>query len=256
MFWYNFIGGVMFDDSLNIVDVVSSMSSFLLLKDCGIKNNIICLPLCLAIGNLNDDCIFNRDILKKYNSSLNNTNFISEFDNLKKLVENDFLIRVWTSHYDVNDYCLLLLICNLFSDKNISVIFVDDLDSNLESLSCCSKSEVEKLKNMGHVLLKKEILEYSNEWKNVINNNKELRYMSDGNVLSCDIDLFDRDIIKRLDGVGKIYIYKFVADLLTNPILPHLRYPDFLYIYLTNRLENMNIVNSYIIDNKRYIDSY
>lgn len=50
--------------------------------------------------------------------------------------------------------------------------------------------------------------------------------------MSCNVDKFDEDIIDRLERAGKIYIFKLVADLMGNLIIPYAMYPEWIYIYL------------------------
>ena len=52
----------------------------------------------------------------------------------------------------------------------------------------------------------------------------------------------------------KIYIYELVADLMGNPIISHVMYSDWIYIYLINQLEEKGIIKSFIIDDKKYIE--
>mgnify|MGYP004576253699 FL=1 len=78
--------------------------------------------------------------------------------------------------------------------------------------------------------------------------------MINGTVVSCNIDKFDEDIIDRLERTGKIYIFKLVADLMGNPIIPYVMYPEWIYIYLIERLEKIGIIKSSIIDDKKYVE--
>lgn len=78
--------------------------------------------------------------------------------------------------------------------------------------------------------------------------------MINGTVVSCDIDIFDNEIMDRLKKKGSIYIFKLVADLMANPIIPRVVYSDWIYIYLINRLEEKGIIKSVVIDKKKYIE--
>lgn len=78
--------------------------------------------------------------------------------------------------------------------------------------------------------------------------------MINGTVVSCNIDIFDSEIINRLEKTGKTYIFKLVADLIGNPIFPYVVFSDWIYIFLIERLEKNNRIISSIIDNKKYIE--
>ena len=78
--------------------------------------------------------------------------------------------------------------------------------------------------------------------------------MINGKVKSCDIDRFDNNIVERLEKIGKTYIFKLVADLIGNPIIPYVMFPDWIYIYMIERLENIGKIKSDIVDGKKYIE--
>lgn len=238
----------------DIIEIVSSDSELGLLKRGENENIKVCLPLSLCIGKLDSVTPFNRKNLSQYNRKDISYDFTDDFDKLKELVKNCKIIRVWSSHLDCDDYCLLLLICYLYKDKTISVVFSEEIDWGAITLGCVSEKELSKLEKMEHILTDLQKEDYCNEWKRVVNDNKELRYMLNGTVISCDIDVFENKIIDRLKIIGKIYIFKFVADLMGNPIIPRVMYSDWIYIYLINRLEENGVIKSYIIDNKKYIE--
>lgn len=243
-----------FDGNNNdIIEIVSSDSELGLLKQSGNKNIKVCLPLSLCIGKLDSLTPFNRNVLLEYCKSDLLYDLTDDFNKLKEYAKDCKKIRVWSSHLDCDDYCLLLLICYLFKDKEISVIFSEELDWEATTLGCVSEEEICILEKKEHILTRRQKENYGNEWENVVNDNKELRYMLNGKVISCDINNFDNEIIKRLEKNDKIYIFKFVADLMVNSIVPNVMYSDWIYIYLINRLEEKGIIKSSIIDNKKYI---
>lgn len=159
-----------------------------------------------------------------------------------------------SSHLDSDDYCLLLLMCYLFQDKEIGVIFSEEFNWYSTTINCVDQKDVPELEKREHILTKWQKEELSNEWKKIVNDNRELRYVINGSVVSCDIDRFDNEIIDRLEKKGKIYISKFVADLMLDPIIPYVIFSDWIYIYLIERLENIGRIKSYIIDDKKYIE--
>ena len=231
-----------FDGTNNdIIEIVSSDSALGLLKRSGNENIKVCLPLSLCIGKFDDYKPFNRKNLFEYYKDSNLYDFTDTFNILKDVAETCNKIRVWSSHLDCDDYCLFLLICYLFQDKEISVIFSEEFNLSITTVTAIGEKDVSKLEKQDHILTKKQKEYYCNEWKKIINDNKELRYMDNGKVVSCNIDNFDNVIIDRLNKTGKIYIYKLVVDLIGNPPTPYVIYSDYIYIYLIERLEKKRI---------------
>lgn len=238
----------------DIIEIVSTDSELGLLKRGENKNIKACLSLFLCIGKLDSVTPFNRKTLLQYNEKNISYDFTDDFNELKELVSNCKKIRVWSSHLDSNDYCLLLLICYLYKDREISVVFSEEIDWEATSLTFVSEEELPQLERKEHILTKRQKEDYCNEWEKVVNDNSELRYMLNGTVVSCNIDIFDNEIINRLDKTGKIYIFKFIGDLMANPIIPRVMYADWIYIYLIHRLEKNGQIKSFIIDEKKYIE--
>ncbi len=236
------------------IEIVSSESALKLLKRSGNENIIVCLPLLLHIGKLDSLTPFNRQELSKYYAVNHSFNFNDDFNKLKEIVNNCIKIRVWSSHLDSDDYCLLLLICYLFHDKNISVIFSDESDLYALTITALSEKEICDLKKREHILTKLSKDDYCNQWKKIVKENKELRYMVNGVVISCDVDYFKREIIDRLEKSGKTYLFRLITNLMTNPPIPNISFPDIFYKYLIERLEKEGIIKSFIIDGKKYVE--
>ena len=244
-----------FDGTNNdIIEIVSSFSALGLLKRSGNENIKICLPLSLCIGKFDSYIPFNRKNLFQYYKDSNSYDFTDTFNKLKDIAKNCKKIRVWSSCLDCDDYCLFLLICYLFQDKEISVIFSEEFNLNTTTVTAVGEKDVSKLEKQEHILTKKQKEYYCKEWEKIINDNKELRYMDNGKVVSCNIDNFDNVIIDRIGKKGEIFIYKLVADLIGNPPIPYVIYSDYIYIYLIERLEKKGLIKSSIIDDKKYIE--
>ena len=243
-------------DGINdsVIEIVSSYSELGLLKRSGNENIKVSLPLSLCIGDLDSLTPFNRKVLSKYYKGNILYDFTDVFNELKEFANNCKKIRVWSSHLDSDDYCLFLLICYLFQDKEISVIFSEEFDWCATSLSAISEDEVAELENREHILTNRQKEDYCNEWEKVVNDNSELRYMLNGKVVSSSIDIFDDEIIDRLEKMGKINIFKFIGNLMAIPIIPNVIYSDWVYAYLIERLEQIGRIKSNIVDGKKYIE--
>lgn len=236
------------DSNDNIIEIVSSNSALELLKRSGNKNIKISLPLSLCIDEITKTKPFTRDICGV------TYDFNNDFKELNDISKNCKKIRVWSSHLDSDDYCLFLLICYLYQDKEISVIFTEELNFGATTICSVRESEIKELEKREHILTKQEKEDYANEWENVVKSNKEIRYMINGTVVSCDFANFENKIIDRLEKNRKIPISKFIADLILNPVIPRVIFSDFIYTYLLERLEKVGKIKSYIIDDKKYIE--
>ena len=232
----------------NIIEIVSTKSALQLLKKSGNENIKISLPLSLSVGKLSSTYPFARNV-DGISYDLND-----DFEKLKKISNECQKIRVWSSHLNCDDYCLLLLICYLYSDKEISVIFGEELNWHITTIDAITEKEILKLEKREHVLSKSQKEEYCNEWIEIVNDNEELRYMINGKVVSCNYDYFSNKIIEILESTGKISLNKFVTDLMIKPIIPNVVYSDWVYIFLIERLEKRGKIKIEIINNEKYIE--
>ena len=113
--------------------------------------------------------------------------------------------------------------------------------------------EIKELLKKEHILKQYEIDQYKEEWKKIVDENTELRFMVNGSVKSVDIDYFDAEIIERLRILGEINIYSLVADLMIKPIVPFVHYSDYIYLYLINRLIDSNFIKRIQKGNKIFV---
>ncbi len=238
----------------NIIEILSSNSALKLLENSGNKNTKICLPLSLSIGKFNSIIPFNRSILSEIYKIKDSYDFTKQFNELKSISNNYQEIRVWSSHLDSDDYCLFLLICYLFKDKTISAIFSEEVNWGFTTICSVSKDQIQELEKREHILTKWEKEHYSNEWQKVVNSNKELRYMINGTVVSCNFNNLNSKILNRLKQTGKISIPKFIANLMINPIISYVIFSDLVYNYLIERLENIGKIKSFVINDEKYIE--
>lgn len=218
-----------------IIEIVSSDSAYGLISRLN-DNLKVCLPLSLNIGKLDGLKDYNRKELLKYNKDILETEFSKIIDKLKDYVKNAEKIIVWSSHFDSDDYCLLLFICNLFIDKEISVIYSDEFNFSATTLSMLSIDDLKNYEYKEHYLKKYEKEDYVREYNKIIKENSELRYMINGKVISCSIDYFEEEIIKRSKNIENITFNKLVANLMIEPIIPKVIYSDWIYKYFVEEL--------------------
>lgn len=257
----NFFNTTDFDsENFDVIEVVSSDSELGLLKRSGNKNLKIFLPLCLCIGKLDGMNVLKRNELEKYinleGKKLfeNGFDFKYEYDKFLEYANKASKIRIWSSHLNCDDYCLLLYLCYILKDKNITVIYSEELNWEATTLGCISEEELKILEQKEHSLKKWEQEYFSNEWLRLIRDDSELRFMVNGQVISCDIGYFDNDILQRLEKLGKVKIYTLVADLMANPIIPYVRYSDWIYVYLINRLISNKLIEKSFENNIMYVE--
>lgn len=235
------------------IEIVDSFSISFLLEQSGNDNIKFCFPFSLDIGKLKGIDNFDRSELKEYIKLDLNYNFKDIFDELSKYLNEANKIRVWSSIYDAEEYCLLLFICHHFKDKNISVIFSNELrDAN--RINCLDKDEIKEIYNKEHILSDLEKEKYNKEWIKIINSNKELRFMNNGVVQSVDINYFDNVILERLNKLGKVEKRKLIMDLISNPIVDKCQYADFILEYLIDNLIKKGLIKCTIEDNIEIIN--
>lgn len=201
----NFVG-----EDTDIIEIVSSDSAMGALKNAGIKSIRVCLPLLLSFGDLCDLEKYSRDDLRKLYDIFdcfpfeNGFNFRKEIELLNDTARNAKKIRIWSSHLNCEDYCLLLYMCSLFKDKQISVVFSEEVNWYCKSVSMATKGEVVELLKREHVLTKEEIDDYANKWNKIFSENAELRHIVNGEVIGTSIDYFDEEILEYLKDFGEI----------------------------------------------------
>lgn len=227
-------------NKIGIIEIVSSDASLGCLKKSEIKNPIICLPLELSYGDLSDLENYNRNCLENLYDSCHyipferNFNFSNEFKLLESYVNSSQKIRIWASHLDANEYCLLLYLCYCFPNENISVVFSEEFNWHCKSIGMMSSEEITELLNREHNLCKEEIDDYCRQWEEVLEANSDLRYLVNGKVKNESIDYFDDEIIYRLKKSGEVNLYTFITDLILDDVINNSS--DTLYKFLIEKL--------------------
>ena len=198
---------------------------------------------------------FKRNELNKFISGEKiDFDFTELFNKLKEYVNNAKKIRVWSSLFDADEYCMLLFICHHFKDKEISVIFASEGNIWSSFILHNSEEEIKQLENKEHILREYEKEKLDKEWNEIILSNKELRYMINGSVKSVDLDYFDNNIIERLKSLGKVSKREFVINLMSNSIIPRCCYAQFIQEYFINSLIRKDLIKSAFEDNKEMVE--
>ena len=246
----NFIG-----NNPDVIEITSSDTVSLLLERSGIDGIKVHLPFSFDIGNLNEMEEFKRNELNKFIPNCEKDfNFSGLFNKLKEYVNKAKKIRVWSSLFDADEFCMLLFICHHFKDKEISVVFANEGNIWSWVISNNSEEEIKKLEMKEHILKQYEKEDLDKEWNKIINLGKELRYMINGSVVSVDLDYFDKDIINRLKSLGKVSKTKLVANLMSDFIIPRCQYAEFIQEYFIDSLISKGLIKSTFEDNIEMIE--
>ena len=113
----------------NVVEVILGDTAYLLLKDSSFKDNkIIDFPISFLTGDFKDVNNYTIKLPKEIYGEDIIINYKDKISKLINLIDNNYIVRVWTSHYDTDDYLLLLFISSYLKDRvdNIIVLYSDD----------------------------------------------------------------------------------------------------------------------------------
>ena len=230
------------------IDITSSVSGAYTLKEYYKRNNIndyciFCLPLLLSIGDIKNH-LFDREMVYD--------NFKKSIDDLLNSINQDTIIRIYSSKIDIDDYLLMLYICNLLKDKDntIKVVFVNDY-KDVFSLGALDTTEVKEVLNKEIELTEEQVNNYSKEWEELINVNSEIRVFENNKVINKSYSDYDDIILNELDKLGQCKIPVLVGNLLANAITTS--YEVQTYSYLVERLikNNKIKINEDIIEKEK-----
>ena len=156
---------------------------------------------------------------------------------LKKYLKKDTIVRVWSSHLDVDNYILLFYICNILKNKvdSLVVVYSDEYNNECRSIGYMTSKEIKELSKKRHLLNKEEINKYSKKWQDIINHESDLRIIENNEIKFVSYDYFDQNIINILDKKGPLRKIDLVMDLIEKYYLN-----DTIFIYLISRLIDSN----------------
>ena len=231
---------------MKIIDICYDISGMSTLRKYYINNNIkeysiIYLPLALSIGDIKNDL---------YNRTIFDVELKSKINELLNSINDNTIIRVFSSRINVEEYLLLLFICNLFKNKNnkVEVIFTSDY-LNVHTLGALSYEEIVNVLKNKKELSKKEIKQYSKMWDNIVKINSEVRVLEKNKIINKKYSDFDEIIINTLEKLGKCRETQLIGKLLANSITSS--FDVNVYGYLVDRLINnneINVINNNIIE--------
>lgn len=205
------------------------------------NNTIIKFDLLFSICDLSNIdkhiLTLNNEYCSLIKSEIYNVNNIYSLkninDDLEESIKNNNKIRIWTTHKQIDSYLMFLYVCSYFSTTNseLYVLFSDEFDKNYYSPSCMNESELEELLKLEHKLTKEEIKKYSNEWKEIVNNNLDMRIIENNKVKSVAFDYYNDIILNKLNELGEVKMVSLVGKLMSD-----IHLYDTVFTYLIYRL--------------------
>lgn len=227
-------------ENKSIIEITGTFAGAGCLKQSDFSHNLIgCLALQLSFGDLKSLDNYDRSCLRKlyphddYFPFEDGFIFQKEIEELRKYVSKAKKIRVWSSQIAADEFLLLLYICYLFPNKNISAVFADEYNPYCWSIGCMTFNEVNELSKKEHLLTMEEKELYINEWNRMVKENSTLRYIKNKEIKSVPINYFDKDILSYL-GKQEMKFITLVGKLMGNAVIDN--DSDSIYSYLINRL--------------------
>ena len=237
---------------MKILGIVFGNSCYMTMKNSSLRsNNILLFNLLLNVGDLSKIEEHKINIPDELSNENGNYSFKKEIVIINEAIKRKDKIRIWTSHYNIYSYLIMLYICNIL--KNIEcdlyVTYSDECD-NVEyciSPSVMNPKELENLAKLEHKLSEDDILKFSNTWEELVKSNSEMRILENGIVKSVSISYYDSMILDKLKLLGSVKVSKLVAMLIQEIYLM-----DILYVYLIKKLIKNGKIKVVKIDNNRF----
>lgn len=221
---------------MDIIDICEKFSGRGCLKRYYESNNIfdykiISMGLLLSIGDIKYNHLsYVKDLCDDYFYD-----YSYSINEVLKNAENN-KIRIWSSKGDDDDYLMFLYLCDLLKDKctSISVIFVTDFSKGILSINALSYKELDAFMENEIQLSSADIINYSDEWKDLVEVNSDLRVLENGTVKNKSFNQYDKNILDILDKLGTCKISDLIFNLMINYVINDAC--SFVYQYLVDRL--------------------
>ena len=237
---------------MNTLEVVFGNSCYYTMKESKISDNILMFNAKLNVGDLSNVENCKIQIPMELCCEEKNTDFKKEHNIIVDNIIKKNKIRVWTGRKDIYSFLVMLYICSIIQkyNYNLYVLYCDEYNEDYPSPSVMSTKELKKLSKLEHKLTNKEIGDNVKLWDNLINENTELRVISNGFVNSVSIDYYDDYILDKLQLMGKVKISRLVGVLMQDIYLH-----DIMWVYLINRLIKKHRIKIIIDKSVRYFEN-
>lgn len=192
-----------------MLEIVFSDSERLLLERSNLfnKDDILSLTFILSMGKLDD---FEHQTKRTIGDI--EVNIPTEISELKNKVKNYENIRIWYASNVNEDYLSMMYVVYLCSDKNIEV--VDGYQRN--GISGYADDEIKDLVKESRVLTKEEIQEYILKWNKIYDENTEVRFLNNGEIINESYEYFDNEILDKLSFLGESKEWSFIGNCMAN----------------------------------------
>lgn len=219
-------------------NVINSLSLFVSMKKSNLLNNkIINFNTTFSVTDLSKINDYKVILPKEIYGDVIVYSFKKQIEMLKDSVNNNESIRIWTSHYEIESYILLLYLCDFLKDKqgNLYVVYSDLYDKECYSPVCMNEKELESLALLEHKITKEEQDKYSKIWQNIIKNKSDMRILENEKVKLVSYDYYNDIILDKLAKLGEITICKFTALFMSEYY-----FSDLIIVYFIKRLIEKN----------------
>lgn len=140
-----------------------------------------------------------------------------EYTKLVKKLANYDEIRIWYSSCNCEDVNTYYYIVNYLSNKN-KIIYSCDVCNECDfSLGCYTSDDIEELLLNTKKLTEEEIINIGLRWKQLEEENADLRLIEDNKLVSHNFNFLDNKILEKLSIYKEpVKYYSFVGDLISN----------------------------------------
>ncbi len=240
---------------MKVIDICEDYGGLGCLKkyyvDLGIKDyNIYAMGLNLAIGDLKH----NRDAFLKELYEDPEWQYHNYLEDVANGLNDDTILRVWSSKKNDNDYLLLLYVCNYFKGKinNLHIVFCDDYNENICSIAATDAKEIKGMLEYEQELTKEEIQEYARLWNGLLEANSELRVLEEGKVKNKKYADYYTDILDILREEKEITIANLIAKCMVNKVINDAG--SIIYSYLIDKLISMGKIKVIEKKERHFVD--
>ena len=219
---------------MEILEIVFGNSCYLTMKNSSLgNNNILLFNLLLNVGDLSTIEKYKINIPDELCNENSNYTFKNEISVINESIKRKDKIRIWTSHYNIYSYLIMLYICNFVKNKHceLYVTYSDEYNKNYVSPSLMNPKELENLAKLEHKLSEDDISKFSDVWETLVKTNSEMRIFENGIVKSVSIDYYENLILDKLKLLGPVKVAKLVGILMKEIYLI-----DNLHVYFIKRL--------------------
>lgn len=222
---------------MNFLEIIFGDSCYLSMQNSKLNKNVLKFGIPFNIADLSK-IDHNIVIIPEglYNPDFGQTSECSieeEVTYVRQSIKKGERIRIWTSHYDIYSYLMMVFLCYVAKeyDCELYVVYSEEYGKEILSPSYLNSEELESLAHFTHLLSKEEILQYALEWENLVKKNSEMRVLEDSKIKFVSFNYYDDIILEKLKRLGQVKEARLVGTLMGDIYLH-----DILFAFLIERL--------------------